>query len=269
MDTTITIRTADDPPVELSASRAVLAAGSKVFADMLSLPQGDSDSDLNDSIDIYETKKEFAPFLRLLSLAHDEGGNPLKALKIMEWPVAARLADKYDAEGVRAFALCKYWENQPFTGNTLRIVSSFEIAVALRRAAMVKAPAFLLLARAHDKRVVQMMDEMAPQFAQWKKLLKLHAFECSVQAPPRIDECPMHGRNGSTCSRLSTKQLWITGVHDSMAYWRDSAADSPFNSQLGKAIRASTLCTKHQARLQRQVKVFEQRYRDTAPEFPL
>ena len=36
---TLTLVTSDDPPVRLEASRLVLAAGSKVFADMFELPQ--------------------------------------------------------------------------------------------------------------------------------------------------------------------------------------------------------------------------------------
>mgnify|MGYP000061778969 CR=1 FL=1 len=106
MDGTITIRTSDDPPVELKASRLALAANSRVFADMPSLPAVKDGSD--SSIDVAETEAELSPFLHLLDISHDEG-DPVKELAVEDWPVAARLADKYDAAGVKAIAAGIGW----------------------------------------------------------------------------------------------------------------------------------------------------------------
>lgn len=107
MDDTITLRTSDDPPVELNVSRAVLAVGSKVFGDMLSIPSGSSTAQ-DAKFDLAETQRELEPFLRVLNISHDQG-NPLEELKDGDWPVVARLADKYDSVTVRALVLCMCW----------------------------------------------------------------------------------------------------------------------------------------------------------------
>ncbi|GAA5848821.1 hypothetical protein JCM9279_002955 [Rhodotorula babjevae] len=84
MDDLITLRTSDDPPIELKAARSVLVAGSKVFSDMLSLPQSTTTSK-DGAIDVAETESELSPFLRLLNLSHDEG-DPLEDLKSTTGP---------------------------------------------------------------------------------------------------------------------------------------------------------------------------------------
>ena len=107
MDDTVTIRTSDDPPVRLEASRAVLAANSKVFADMLSVPQSTTTAK-HGAIDVAEHKIEIMPFLRLLNLAHEQG-EALQELEDKDWPVVAKLADKYDSAVAKAMALAKCW----------------------------------------------------------------------------------------------------------------------------------------------------------------
>lgn len=107
MDDLITLRTSDDPPVELKAARSVLVAGSKVFSNMLSLPQSTTTTQ-DGAIDVAETQSELSPFLRLLNITHDEG-KPLKELQVDDWPVVARLADKYDSAAVQGLALGMYW----------------------------------------------------------------------------------------------------------------------------------------------------------------
>jgi len=107
MDDTITLRTSDDPPVELNVSRAVLAVGSKVFGDMLSIPSGSS-AGQEAKVDLAEKEHEIKRFLRLLNLAREQG-DPLNELEDQDWPVVAKLADKYDSPTIRAVALCKCW----------------------------------------------------------------------------------------------------------------------------------------------------------------
>lgn len=107
MDDTVTLRTSDNPPVEIKASRAVLAVNSKVFADMLSVPQSTTTAK-HGAIDVAEHKIEIMPFLRLLNLAHEQG-EALQELEDKDWPVVAKLADKYDSAPVRAFALGQCW----------------------------------------------------------------------------------------------------------------------------------------------------------------
>ncbi|BGP47021.1 hypothetical protein JCM10450v2_002873 [Rhodotorula kratochvilovae] len=107
MDDRITIRTSDDPRVELKASRAILIAGSRVFADRLSLPQGDSMRTTRASCDVAETEENFKPFLRLLNLVN-EPGDPLEELRDEEWMAVVPLSDKYDSPPVRGYARAKY-----------------------------------------------------------------------------------------------------------------------------------------------------------------
>ncbi|GAA5893842.1 hypothetical protein JCM8208_001258 [Rhodotorula glutinis] len=126
MDDLVTLRTSDDPPVELKSARSVLVAGSKVFSDMLSLPQG-SATGKEGAIDVAETQSELSPFLRLLNLSHYEG-NPLEELKVDDWPVLARLADKYDSATVKALALGTYWK---WRGEDCERVAAFQTAAAL------------------------------------------------------------------------------------------------------------------------------------------
>ncbi|BGP47103.1 hypothetical protein JCM10450v2_002955 [Rhodotorula kratochvilovae] len=100
MADTLTILTADDPPVSLTPSRIVLAANSKVFADMLSLPS----SGTNDQpITMAEKKADFEPFLR--ALAGEE-----VSLQPVQWETFARLGDKYDAFVVKHVVEKRIWE---------------------------------------------------------------------------------------------------------------------------------------------------------------
>ena len=112
MDDTIMIRPSTTGysigPHELRAPRAVLIAGSKVFADMLSLPHGPPKKPVDTNIDVAEPFDELKPFLRVLNMSHDKG-DPLKELEPKDWAVVARLADKYDSATARGFALGMCW----------------------------------------------------------------------------------------------------------------------------------------------------------------
>lgn len=58
--------------------------------------------------DVEETAAHFKPFLRILNMSHDEG-DPLDELEPDDWPVVAKLADKYDSAVAKAMALAKGW----------------------------------------------------------------------------------------------------------------------------------------------------------------
>jgi len=103
MSDTLTLLTADDPPVSLTASRTALAANSKVFADMLSVPVGDKASE---PVVVAETQEQIEPFLRLL-----EGQAP--ALSSAQWEVLARLGDKYDSFVVQQAVDARGWCARP------------------------------------------------------------------------------------------------------------------------------------------------------------
>ncbi|GAA5841140.1 hypothetical protein JCM9279_000556 [Rhodotorula babjevae] len=100
MSDSLTLLTSDDPPVSLTASRTALAAHSKVFADMLSVPAGDKASE---PVVVAETQEQIEPFLRLL-----EGQAP--ALSSPQWEVLARIGDKYDSFVVQQAVVARGWK---------------------------------------------------------------------------------------------------------------------------------------------------------------
>ncbi|GJN89913.1 hypothetical protein Rhopal_002902-T1 [Rhodotorula paludigena] len=96
MSDKVQLRTADSPPVVLEVSRAALVVGSRVFADMLSLPAPDKTADA--VLDLHETEKDIKPFLQLLE-GEEEGVATLLAseTQISVWETLARLVDKFDS----------------------------------------------------------------------------------------------------------------------------------------------------------------------------
>ncbi|BGP38880.1 hypothetical protein JCM10449v2_002818 [Rhodotorula kratochvilovae] len=237
MDSTITIRTADDPPVELIVPRAILIAGSKVFADMLSLPQGSTGGAGEDSFD---------------------DGDPVEELQVEDWPIVARLADKYDAAGVVLLVLWKYQEFCQFKGDPSLIASAFGMAVSLNR----KDPAFNALEwglyESDD-----LLGEWEPQFKYWLLRLKLHAFEYSVQ-----DARVTHDFADCDCKK-SPEVYWRQGMRPAMKDWRASTVARPFVEHLWDQCRDSEMCNNHQMEFMRAAQNVEKEYRDTMPDFPL
>lgn len=109
MSDTLTIVTSDNPPVSFPIPRAILVVGSRVFADLLSLPVSSS-ADAAGSVDankgsvtVSETQKQIEPFLATLR------GEKV-SLGEVEWEDLARLSDKYDSfvvkRTVAAYAWC-------------------------------------------------------------------------------------------------------------------------------------------------------------------
>jgi len=101
MDALVTIRTTENPPVELDVSRAVLCVGSKVLAELLA-------ESSTTSMVLNETAAHLKPFLRLLNMSHDEG-DPIGELEPEDWPVVARLAKRYKSRSVSVAALAMCW----------------------------------------------------------------------------------------------------------------------------------------------------------------
>ncbi|BGP38893.1 hypothetical protein JCM10449v2_002831 [Rhodotorula kratochvilovae] len=266
MDSTITIRTADDPPVELTASRAVLTAGSKVFADMLSMPQGGSDASSKDSFDVTETEKDFKPFLRLLNLAHEEG-DPPKDIQDHLWPAIARLGDKYQAPLIESLAKSKYWE---FKAKSSAPWPRFLLAAMMRNAKELREAALEVLPT-YRNMVHRQMDYAtsqfwSPKFELWKKLLKLHAFESSVHSMQPPETC---SGGQSQCACFEFEKTWLPLMNLIMRQRFDASPASPFLGEITRTIDSSSLCCKHRQAVLVQVTVLELQYRSTMPDFPL
>ena len=102
MTSTLTILTSDEPRALLTASRTVLSVGSKVFADMLSLPPPASGGSVtgaltlsDNSVTTAEKKDVVEPFLKVLE------GKDVGELDDETWEELARVGDKYDSFVVR------------------------------------------------------------------------------------------------------------------------------------------------------------------------
>ncbi|BGP12167.1 hypothetical protein JCM10213_004733 [Rhodosporidiobolus nylandii] len=132
----ITIRTADDPPVSLVASRVHLVANSKVFADMVSV----ASSPNQDAVNVAETEKEIQPFLAILAGEGRGKGGMLQKLDEEGWETLARLGDKYDSPIVLQAVEIRYWKltAQGLAGplHAFTLASYVGSAEMLQRAAM-------------------------------------------------------------------------------------------------------------------------------------
>ncbi|GAA5974402.1 hypothetical protein JCM11641_005262 [Rhodosporidiobolus odoratus] len=108
MTDTVTISTSDNPPVSLQVSRAHLIAGSKVFADMLSLPT--TSDDPHNSPRVQEQAEHFKAFLAVLSGQGRKKGGVLDSLDECGWEKLAMMGDKYDSAVVLTQVQARAWE---------------------------------------------------------------------------------------------------------------------------------------------------------------
>ncbi|GAA5893793.1 hypothetical protein JCM8208_001246 [Rhodotorula glutinis] len=243
MDDTITIRTSDDPPVELKAARAVLVAGSKVFADMLSLPQGASPASLDAYTDVSESADEFRPFLRLLNIAHEEH-DPLEDMTAATWLAMVKLADKYDSAGVHT--LTSKLEEQ-----SVESVATLKLALALGNQDLIKKLVFRLLLCGR----VNCLD-MAIQG---------HEAQLNDEAGPYFENCTKN------CKRARVS-AWKSAVAQGLQNWSTRHLASPFlvvyRSTYQQQHRRKP-CATHRIKSDEEVRSWEQMLRDNAPDFPL
>ncbi|GAA5936048.1 hypothetical protein JCM3775_003566 [Rhodotorula graminis] len=259
MDDLITLRTSDDPPVELKAARSVLVAGSKVFSDMLSLPQRTTTSE-DGAIDVAETDSELSPFLRLLNLSHDEG-NPLEELKVDDWPVVARLADKYDSATVKGLALGMYWK---WRSADSEHVASYRTAAALSDKTLAKFSLFRLLQDGQQEMIDAALQGRKDELDVWIGKLKLHAFEHSLT--------DLYVTNSPFCSgclsiRVTVQRPdWDSAMRSSMARWTAQNAGAPFHRSITGCAESREACASCRETAGPR---FDQAYRDSAPDFPL
>ncbi|KPV77372.1 uncharacterized protein RHOBADRAFT_51238 [Rhodotorula graminis WP1] len=110
MSATLILVTSDDPPVRLEASRLVLAAGSKVFADMFELPQLERRDKAAEAggeegcVVLAESEKVVAALLAVFE------GKAVGELDTKTWEALARAGDKYDSPVVKQYIERRVWE---------------------------------------------------------------------------------------------------------------------------------------------------------------
>ncbi|GAA5848733.1 hypothetical protein JCM9279_002927 [Rhodotorula babjevae] len=259
MHDTITICTSDDPPVRLEASRTILAANSKVFADMLSVPTKPGSSS---SIDLAEKEVEIKPFLRILNMSHDEG-DPLNELEPEDWPVVAKLADKYDSAAARALAKWSSRFGPGVDGDSTR-AAAFKTAATLGHAAMTKAFLFDVLEKAATKQEVnKALRGRRPQFNKWADQAKDLAFKMSLGAGPAFKLCAFCDREG-----LRSELTWMRATHEALSNWQPFGAAKPFCRAAMAACDRSDLCPHCQNLFMFEARRFEAQYRTDVPDFP-
>ncbi|BGO90551.1 hypothetical protein NBRC10512_005270 [Rhodotorula toruloides] len=266
----ITLYTSDSPAKHLTVSRAVLAAHSTVFRDLLSIPT--SAPDVSDpahkdcSVAVAETEAEIKPFLSILTGEFDE---PLE-LSEEEWKDVARLADKYDSKVVRGLV-----ENKV---RTLTDDESADFALNLayntRDRALLTDAAFRVL-RLEDANLKLLVEErksltepIKQDLARWKPMLREHARKIGYHdAPEYWSSC-----GSGSCTKVHAELAWYRGVHHALA--ADPSAEksfAPFRRKIEEAAGhwEVRLCASHREALRREAMDFEEEvYRKTAPPFP-
>ncbi|GAA5935986.1 hypothetical protein JCM3775_003550 [Rhodotorula graminis] len=270
MDDLITLCTSDNPPVELKASRAVLAANSKVFADMLASPQGPVAASQGPPVDLAETQAELEPFLRLLNLAHD-GGDPLKDLDDKHWPVVAKLADKYDSAPVRTIATGKCWQWSALANDLSsdQNRTAFETAVKLGNGQLAASQMLRFMMRVDDeKKVREAVGDSQTAFDAWLKLLKTHAAFWALEKPT-LEFCDACTADDASLADAT----WYRAMREALRVWDDLKASKPFlcvvHAMSGALIDEGVLCENCENTFDTVGHSFEHHYRDTAPGFPL
>ncbi|BGP38906.1 hypothetical protein JCM10449v2_002844 [Rhodotorula kratochvilovae] len=254
MDDLITIRTSDDPPVELEASRAILIAGSRVFADMLSLPQGGEMGAGRATCDIAETEETFKPFLRLLNLVN-EPGDPLEELCDLEWLSAVTLSDKYDSPAVRGYAKGTYWRwKEGIPDGTAKFV----LATTLDDAKELKEAAFDALHPSITD--IRPFSLLTPVWAD-RLMLKEHALQRVVHDPPDFD-CS----KTCDCNLADMRIVWYSSAFDALKHDFTSRPGFPFQQRMQGALSEAAFCPEHREEFDALAENFEWAYRDTAPD---
>ncbi|GAA5945196.1 hypothetical protein JCM3775_003693 [Rhodotorula graminis] len=225
MDDTVTIRTADDPPVELKPSRVVLMAGSRVFADMFSLPRVPAKRKgapaVADAFDVAEKRDELELFLKLLNIAHEKE-DPVAEMLSLDWPVVARLADKYDAAGVKALALgrCWQWQAQGTPEMAAEASAAFHTARLVKEQVFTTQYLFNMLDLLNFQLFKKEIDSCRADFLSWVESLRTHAMTFLLKEPtPWSRKCHCVG-TGQAVYRAA----WYEGIAlDVDAHYRQTA----------------------------------------------
>ncbi|GAA5945198.1 hypothetical protein JCM3775_003694 [Rhodotorula graminis] len=267
MQDTITIRTCDDPPVALEASRAVLAANSKVFADMLAIP---TQAETSTGIDIDETAAHFKPFLRILNMSHEEG-DPLDDLEPEDWPVVAKLADKYDSAVAKNFALAKCWkwnssDDDDDKGDPPARAAAFQTAAILGEPHLAKVFLFEVLENPSKSEIDLALRGRRAEFTVWVELLKDLVLKMSVADPPNTPDCAVCKSGGA---RHSYELAWRRAMSETLRSWRPYCVAEPFGASAALAVALSDMCRKCKWAFKRMSASSSEEYRNEAPDFPL
>ncbi|BGP12170.1 hypothetical protein JCM10213v2_000081 [Rhodosporidiobolus nylandii] len=108
MSDTITLLTADEPPVSIAVSRVHLVANSKVFADMVSVAASSSPNQ-DSAVNVAETEKEIEPFLAVLAGDAGQKGGELEKLDEVPgrapWSITPELEAKGSPRPLHLFTL--------------------------------------------------------------------------------------------------------------------------------------------------------------------
>lgn len=224
----ITLLRSDDPPKALAHSRAVLAAHSTVFRDMLSLPASSTAASGADgtfcSINVAEKEAEITPFLFILT---GQIAGPF-VLSNEQWMVVARLANgqvsfprsrcfnRTDRSAERRPATSRpasplHWQHTcrvplllrdvPSTGSTSRRTTGFRSHFSrMSSTTLCAAP---LISTSHSSHLVQQ--------TRWKELLYQHALRVGLRNCPDSANAATC-EDGQYCNQDAFERAWLHGV---------------------------------------------------------
>ncbi|GAA6050011.1 hypothetical protein JCM3770_001912 [Rhodotorula araucariae] len=266
MDDLITICTADDPPVKLTASRAVLVANSKVFADMLSMPRCASAGASKDTFDVAENADEIKPFIRLLNLTHEEG-DPLKELTAEEWFSVVQLSDKYDSPSVCAYANAKYWRARATEIRDRDTALEFTLATTLNDPTELKDAAFrafypTIAANSLFDRLPQVW---ADRLRAWLNSLKALALAQVLHYGP---DFAVSENGNCDCNVTDMAIVWHATALHALQFDFDLMPAYPFLERMRNALPATEFCLAHQVTFGAEADRLGWSYRASAPDIP-
>ncbi|GAA6054599.1 hypothetical protein NBRC10513_003477 [Rhodotorula toruloides] len=240
MTDSVQLVTADVPPVTLTVSRATLVAQSKVFADLLSLPVGDS---APPSLTLTETKAALEPFLSVLAGQTGDDAT-YRTLDFLGWQTLAALADKYDSPIVRHAVEAEIWR---------KLLSGKSPHEALSLATYTGPPSLIKAAALTAIKL------------DWLVQLRHIASDIAVERAAFTAQCYGGKWDRCTCdgmTDLSRSASWQALLFGKLCHFDPVIPFTATKEEL------PGICIPHQGKYRMQVDSMNSQYNDKAPKFP-
>ncbi|GAA5892706.1 hypothetical protein JCM6882_000560 [Rhodosporidiobolus microsporus] len=261
MADSITLVTADDPPVQLSIPRAALITNSAVFHDLLSLPTASSTTGAN-PLEVAEAEEELKPFLSVLC---GKGATELRDLEQSGWEVLATLADKYDSETARvvvrekAMSLLLDKKKSP--------VDAFVLAAMAQGSNhLLQVAALEVFNRASSRQLNEpMMQPLLADLEKWKKQLKGHAKAIIKNSDFEAQGCD---ESGEECESGVNQGCWDKAMRTALASFDPEA---PFVGKVQGQINETwvQICSECRRVMEDEAASMQDEYVEGLPAFPV
>ncbi|KAJ8294439.1 hypothetical protein OF846_002289 [Rhodotorula toruloides] len=264
MTDSVQLVTTDDPPVTLTVSRATLVAQSKVFADLLSLPVGDSSPP---SLTLTETKAALEPFLSVLT---GETGDDAKyrSPDFSNRQTLAFLADKYDSPIHRRKLLSGNSPNEAlslatYTGppSLIKTATLAAIKSGWKAGQVILAPGWEDKLASHAPHVWQGSHSLAlGTQADWLTQLRHIASDIAVEHAAFLPY--VHAKWGCTCCGATDHSRRVTWQALLFAKICHIHPVTPFTAEQEEL---PGICGRHQEKYMMEAGRMNSQYNDKAP----